>query len=61
MVRVGEEVRWGEAKGRIGVRLDLSRVEGGEASVRNSSPRRMGGWRYASSLTHLTFSHLLTQ
>jgi hypothetical protein len=56
MVRAGEEVIWGEAKGRIGVRLDLSRIEGGEASVRNSSPRQVGDWRYASSLTHLTSS-----
>jgi hypothetical protein len=60
-VRLGEEVRWGEAKGRTGVRLDLYKVEGGDAYVRNSSPRRVGGWRYASSLTHLTFEHLLTQ
>jgi len=60
-VRLGEEVRWGEAKERTGVRLDLSMVEGGEAFVRNSSPRRVEGWRSASSLTHLTFEHLLTQ
>ncbi len=40
-MRAGEEVIWGEAKGRIGVRLDLSLVEEGEALVRNSSPN---GW-----------------